>query len=337
MWRKATIGLIAAAIVSLIVAGSTSTIGSPDGGPRRAQLAAAYQPFLPRHVHPYYVLGLPFRPAERAAANNAICSLDALGFREPALARAAGRKLAFLLGGSAAFGVFASSNDATVSSHLNRLQEEYFFVNAGMPGFSSMQELARLAIEIADHAPSLVITLDGWNDLAVARDSSIQARGLPLSTPRGFPALQDQVEPRPWFGRRDDPIAEPSSPDERIAAAAAAYRKNTERMAVISRTIGAEFISVFQPVAALHRHTPARWRQSDPGLERFHADAVAEPKSFRSLDLARVFDEHLSEVPVGDGEIDATTIFVDGELLHDRGYAIIAERIAALIKVTPAP
>ena len=335
MWRTGTIGLVAAASVSVIVLGLTSRPGASSGAPessRRSQLMAAYQPFLSDYVHPYYVLGLPFRPAERAAINNSICSLDALGFREPALARANGRKLAFLLGGSVAFGVFASSNDTTISSYLNRLQDEYFFVNAGMPGFTSTQELARLAVEIADHQPSLVVVLDGWTDLALARDAAIRDRGLPLNTPRGFPALQDRVEPRPWFERRDDRMATPSAPDDRIAASVARYRRNVERMAAIAPAIGAEFISVFQPIAGLHRRTPAEWRQPDPDLTRFHAQAVAQPRSFRLLDLGRVFDEHFSEVPVTEGEIDEATIFLDAEHFHDRGNEIVAAHIGALLE-----
>ena len=328
MRHQATIGLIAVAIVSAIGMGS-----SEDS--RRSQLVAAYQPFLADYVHPYYVLGLPFRPAERAAIGNAICSLDALGFREPGPARASGKKLAFLLGGSVAFGVFAGSNDATISAYLNRLQDEYFFVNAGMPGFASTQELTRLTVEIADHAPALVVVLDGWADLEIARDPAIQARGLPMNTPRGFPALQDHVEPRPWFGSRAYPDTLLSPPDKRIAASVTTYRRNVERMGAIAHAFGAEFVSVFQPLAALHRHVPERWRQPDPGLERFHDLVVAPPRSVRSLDLARVFDEHFSAVPVSDGDIDDATVFVDGEHLHDRGNAIIAQQIAAFLKATP--
>lgn len=339
MWRKATLALIAAAIVSAIVVGSTWLVRSPASDPgrsRRSQLDEAYRPFLAAQVHPYYVLGLPFRPSARAAISNAICSLDALGFREPGPARASGRKLAFLLGGSVAFGVFASSNDTTVSSYLNQLQDEYFFVNAGMPGFASTQELARLTVEVADHAPALVIALDGLTDLALARDAAIQARGLPLNTPREFPALQDRIEPRSWFARQDDRRAAPPAPSEdRAAAAAANYRRNLERMAAIARAIGADFISVFQPVAALHRRPPNRPRQPDPMLERFHGQAVAPPRRFRSLDLARVFDQHVSAVTVGEGEIDAATIFVDAEHLHDRGNAIVAAAIGTMLKAAP--
>jgi hypothetical protein len=179
-WRQSRAGTVAILALWALAALATIAVAAEIALQKRSAylqatdqrrysvLARAYAPFMTESLHPIYMFFFPPTAAERRQIGNAVCSIDEHGFREPGLARAQGRKLAFLLGGSVAFGLFASSNDATITSHLNRLQDEYFFVNAGVPGFTSTQELVRLAVELADHQPAVVIALDGWNDLTLA-------------------------------------------------------------------------------------------------------------------------------------------------------------------------
>ena len=157
----------------------------PDGDYLRlGRLERGYKPFIVHHLHPLYLFFFPLEPADRLAIGNAVCRIDADGFREPGPRHAAGRKLAFLLGRSSAFGHFASSDATTITSYLNGMQEKYFFVNAGAPAWNSTQELFRLAYQILDYQPALVITYDGANDGAlVARETPPRGSTPPARRP----------------------------------------------------------------------------------------------------------------------------------------------------------
>ena len=109
----------------------------------------------------------------------------------------------FLLGGSTAFGYANSGNAATISEHLEqrlqkRLQQQktspnlykpdllpfdkekkqkylakpskikpgnYRVINAAVPGYTSGNELAQLALQILKYKPDLIVILDGYGDL----------------------------------------------------------------------------------------------------------------------------------------------------------------------------
>lgn len=312
---------------------------------RYSVLAKSYAPFMSESLHPQYVFFFPLAERERLAIGNAVCSIDAHGFREPGIDRANGRKLAFLVGGSVAFGLFASSNDTTITSHLNRLQQEYFFVNAGVPGFTSTQELVRLTFELADQKPALVVVLDGWNDLTLAREPAWIEQKIPAGTPEAFPALQHIVKasqspwrhllPEVWFPEislrlrsRVPDAGPPPVPVDRLSDAATRYTTNHERMAAIAQSVGARFVSVFQPLAALHQNIAADVKDKDAAAEMFH-QLVRErlPASVEAHDMGRIFDSHFPTIPVGVPEINDETVFVDNGHLYDRGNAIVAAEL----------
>lgn len=111
----------------------------------------------------------------------------------------------FLLGGSTAFGQWNSSNQATLASKLEaRLNEriaqqkrtpgkyrpatlpyykteldkalrlplrlrdgQYRVINAAVPGYTSGNELAQLALQILPYSPDAIIVLDGYADLVL--------------------------------------------------------------------------------------------------------------------------------------------------------------------------
>lgn len=114
----------------------------------------------------------------------------------------------FLLGGSAAFGQWNPSNQATVASKLEtRLNEriaqqgrspekyrpttlpfykpdlakalalppqiregQYRVINAAVPGYASGNELAQLALQILPYSPDAIIVLNGYADLLLPSD-----------------------------------------------------------------------------------------------------------------------------------------------------------------------
>lgn len=335
-------------------------------GPRQSsnrfdRLVDAYTPFLTEHLHPQYVFFFPLTAAERMSMGNQVCSLDREAFREPGPQQAGGRRLAFLLGGSTAFGLFASSNDQTIAAHLNRLQSDYFFVSAGVPGFNSTQELLRLLLEVVDHKPALVIAFDGWNDITLGTEPTWMERDLPPGTPEGFPILEEMVRSAqsPWrsltfekffpelttrfnagAGSRPDTRR---IPDRFIDMAASRYNANLERMSRISALAEARFVSVFQPLASLHRSVP-RGFATDEAITRFHQQAIAHrPGTFESHDLGAIFDEHFTSTPVMEGDLQDDTVFIDDGHLYDPGNAIVAQRLLQIIRAgapagrAPAP
>lgn len=317
------------------------------------RLRRAYLPFTIKHLHPQYLFFFPLDAAERVALGNGVCSLDADGFREPGPASAAGRKLAVLLGGSAAFGHFASSNDTTITSYLNRLQDEYFFVNAGVPSWNSSQELMRMAFQIADLHPSLVIAFDGLNDAALM-DLGVEAgRHYPAGTPESFDELETLIDEarRPWSrvtwprlfpeitnriekytAAADDGPGAPMDP-VLVAAAARRYAGNLAAMAALSRDAGARFIAVFQPVAGLHHHlTPPADASTVLDVAAFRDAAIAAlPSGVALQDFSSILDADFASVPIADPDLRDDTLFVDDAHLTDRGNAAVARHLLALI------
>lgn len=142
---------------------------------------------------------------------SAFWQIDANGFRESEpvpLAKPDGELRVFVLGGSAAFGHWAASNDATIAAHLERLLAERlarqqeapdefqpqvlsFFVpeqqgelartprlagnsvrvvNAAVPGYASGNQLAQLALQVLPYQPDAIVVVHGFRDLTLPGD-----------------------------------------------------------------------------------------------------------------------------------------------------------------------
>ena len=328
---------------------------------RRANLNRAYAPFNVQHLNPQYLFFFPLDPAERVALGNDICSVDSAGFREPGPAHAAGRKLAFFLGGSAAFGHYASSNRTTITSYLNGMQDEFFFVNAGVPSWNSTQELFRLAFEILDYHPALVVAYDGANDVALIKPANSRTKtGYPAGTPESFEALENLVDDILADAARPAPVSllstllpelterlrrfrqlpeaqEPVAalPKSVLDAAVSRYLRNQTRMHDLAVAAGARFISIFQPIAGLHRAVDPRFDPHDflPTAVRFHRSVVDQwPRSLEFHDFGNVFDQHFTSVPVAIDDISDETVFVDQVHLYDPGNEIIAMHVLQSVR-----
>ena len=328
------------------------------------RLDRAYDPSGVQHLHPQYLFFFPLDPRERIAISNEICSIDADGFRSPGPAYAGGRQLAFLLGGSAAFGFYASSDTTTIAGYLNRVQDQYFFVSAGVPSWNSTQEMFRLAFQILEYHPALVMTYDGANDAAILDGYSETGRSYPVGTPEYFDTLSALVDDRGLGdlgrdGRRllEDLFPElagridarfgrvqvvggastlPRLPEITLQAGAARYVSNLARMRDMTTAAGARFIAVFQPVARLHRHFESKRpfeEDDDAVINRFHAAVMAKyARDFEFHDLGNVFDEYFATVPVKDLDITDETVFVDEVHLYDPGNEIVARHLAGLLR-----
>src|SRR4051812_4594371 len=105
LWLTAIGAIGAVGLEFLLRARSHWDANTEDSlGPVFNRLDQAYAQASVEHLHPQYFSFFPFDPHERIAISNETCSLDADGFRGPGPAHAGGRRLAFLLGGSTAFG-----------------------------------------------------------------------------------------------------------------------------------------------------------------------------------------------------------------------------------------
>lgn len=142
-------------------------------------LKAAYDPFAVQHLHPWYLFSLPTTAAERSAISNYVVHLTPDGFRGVGPRNCGGRRLGFLIGGSTAFGHFASSDRSTIAAYLTAKQDTYCFVNAGVPAWNSQQELHRVVDELLAYHPSAIVALDGWNDAVLALEYTRAGRDYP--------------------------------------------------------------------------------------------------------------------------------------------------------------
>jgi lysophospholipase L1-like esterase len=341
--------------------------------PVYTRLFDAYKPFAVQHINPFYLFFFPFDTGRRLAMNNDVCSVDADGFRGDGPSRANGRKLAFVLGGSAAFGHFSTSDTTTIPGQLNRLQDEYLFVNAGVPSWNSYQELGRLANQILDHSPDLVIVYDGGNDAALAYDYWQMGLDYPAGTPesfeklyalvgdirgarprlprkplyeRFFPRLTTSVRFR-VFGERPSPTPKLASratvtpPSNVIQASARRYLANLRHMQAMTQASGGRFIAVLQPFGNLHDSAPQHRKSHPitPFLRGFRDQVFSTPTGLREhLDFSTLLNS-LGVRAVWRGrpdhpDLDDDVIFIDGLHLSDRGNQYVAARIVEYLQQT---
>jgi lysophospholipase L1-like esterase len=153
-----------------------------------------YHSFHIQHLNPFYFFSLPFEEKVLARINNSVVSVTPEGFRGQGPEQKGSRKLAFVLGGSAAFGDGASSDQTTISGYLNRLQPVYHFVNAGVPSWNSTQEFYRVAMQLLQYQPEIIVVYDGYNDVSIDHGYRRDKMPFPPGTPESFDQLARWVD-----------------------------------------------------------------------------------------------------------------------------------------------
>lgn len=284
------------------------------------------------------------------------------------------RKLAFFLGGSAAFGHFASSDSTTITGYLNASQNEYHFVNAGVPSWNSYQELCRLENQILDYRPELVIAYDGGNDYALLEHFWRRGLDYPAGTPESFdelfalvgdiragyvhvprkpiweglfPRVSNGIQrrlfpkPRGKSGESSNPITEPL-PDSLISAGVRRYLSNLFCMQAISEASGGRFIGVFQPVGEFHSNAPECKKNRHPQFMEFKRSVLEKATTLHEyLDFSTIFESYPGKAPwLGEGihqDLGDEVIFVDSFHLYDRGNRIVAQEIQIYLKNHDCP
>jgi hypothetical protein len=292
-------------------------------------------------------------------------TLDSAGFRGPGPEFAGDRELAFLIGGSTAFS-YSSSDSTTITGYLNRLQNRYFFVNAGVPSWNSTQELFRLAYQILSYDPDLIVAFDGANDMAILVQQNEEGLNYPPGTPesfhqlqeligdiragspkddgdglvrRFFPRLTASIEARLADEERSGPI-----PQQRIVQTAEKYIENSSLMEALTESRGGRFVSIFQPIIWLHDNGPEdeadfRYRGA---YRKYHERVFADTTvRFERHDFSNMFDQYFEEIPYldseGDSDLTDTMVFVDPVHVFDRGSRMIAEQIIEQVLAVSGP
>jgi hypothetical protein len=92
-------------------------------------------------------------------------NINSRGLRAAEGAEQDSRPKIIFLGGSAAFGNGAETDQDTIPAILQQSIKSHRVLNAGVIGFQSGQELAYLVTQIIDYQPAIVVAYDGWNDV----------------------------------------------------------------------------------------------------------------------------------------------------------------------------
>jgi hypothetical protein len=357
--------LIATVWLGLLVVASEIALSwahrEPDDSRHWTQLRKLYQPFRTQHINPLYLFFFAWDLEERERANSAVVHVGPEGFRGPGPEAAGTRSVAFVLGGSAAFGYMASSDDTTLAGYLNQIQDQYWFVNAGVNSWTSTQELARLAHQLLAYEPALVLAWDGYNDSHVPVDYFEEGLLYPPGTPESFDDLYALVgdirggETRgkplyekyfPQLTRQarkalEDKGPDPRAPDAILEGAADLYLYNLGVMQTLVEARGGRFAAFIQPNAHLHRNVPARFKKDEDSHARFRRRVLEQaPAELPLRDFSDLFDTYFDPVPFFDKksaeDIGDQTIFLDQVHLYDTGNRIAAEAVwASLVDEAP--
>lgn len=153
-----------------------------------------YKNFSKQHLHPFYYFFFPQEKSVIKEINNETVSITENGFRgfDPILKK--GQRLAFLIGGSTAFGWGSKSDSTTITGYLNIKQKDFLFINAGVPSWNSTQEFYRLSQQLLDYNPSLIITLNGANDGAISYKYKLLNKNYPPGTVESFHYMSEKID-----------------------------------------------------------------------------------------------------------------------------------------------
>lgn len=209
-------------------------------------------------------------------------NINAAGFRGDEGAGQDSRPRIVFLGGSAAFGQGAETDSDTIPAILQQSINSHRFMNAGVIGFLSGQELTYLVTEVIDYQPAIVVAYDGWNDvfdgaLSPTRDTNrlgfnnsffrmedelaqnyrtqisvsaslsrfLQASGEKSLVLRRFSRAISSRQQQNTIRTIGD-LPEPQQ-QELLARMVNTYVRNVRKMALFSQASGAKFLLVFQP------------------------------------------------------------------------------------------
>ena len=289
----------------------------------------------------------PYKPAPflghvaRPYSGDAL-HINALGFRDERtsyLDKPERTVRIFVTGGSAAYGLGASSEAQTLSSVLERILNEeaskttgyrYEVVNTGFPAWSTTQEKILIQQRLVDLHPDIVIMFSGSNDVIW----SLRGRDI-----RSFYTQMDQNfitlfnEAHKASGHPEWAIDFPHSEQPvECGKLALVTARNVEEVASATARVDARVIFALQPnilsttkrlskyeQSVLRPHNKPYWNSCYEALREELGRITAS--NYQLLDLSRSF-----------GAMDDNTeLFIDSYHFVDAGHRLIAQALAEQI------
>jgi lysophospholipase L1-like esterase len=304
------------------------------------KLCSDYQSII-EYVAPYKFWG----PNQHTQTVN----INSDGFRGQEIIKSNndGKYRIMILGGSTAYGVYASSDSTTISGYLQSFFTKNGYdvevINAGVNGANSLDETFIVKNKIIDYEPDMIIAYDGWNDLWSPIKPDIQKISLYdiLSNKFTFVSSYTKIDELHFFlnrvitkniyGDRGSPSESVNHQDSPIKASL--WEKRWSEICLQRQENDFLVVIILQPLLGSGNKTLTSWEDTNKhSLE--HQSIIPSYSLMKSslqnmhqicdltIDLTNVFDERNE------------TIFIDNGHVGDLGNSIIAEKIYE--KILPA-
>lgn len=218
-----------------------------------------------------------------------------------------------MTGGSVAFN--ARTNEQTIVAELakilkQRTGREVEYINASIVSGNSSQELAVVAHELVGLQVDILISFDGYND--IANLLRVQGRvGWPASEATGYYPKIEAI-PNPTAAQLDELVGN--------------YLKNIQGMAALSRGFGMKYLAIVHPYAA--------FSSSDFNLNK----AKDNPYTYYYWHINQVLQEWDKQHKLDAGYLPLLDFFEhrkqhfqDETHLTDEAHIIVAEHIADIL------
>ncbi|MEM1247639.1 MAG: SGNH/GDSL hydrolase family protein [Acidobacteriota bacterium] len=264
--------------------------------------------------HPF--LNVAPRASSSVALGERSASFNELGYRGPDRPGPTQRPRILVAGGSAAFDLLASNDQASwpmlLEQRLKELGFEAEVWNAGFPGWTSLENVISLAVRDRDLQPKIALLFQGVNDIQPASlrpfDKEYVDHAAILRGALGFdtapPSLLHRSILLAYFRPRLPPeeysLARSIAPEAKQV-----FRRNVRSWVALARDSGATPVLVAQPM---------RVREDARAFDRNYLESwlrIEEAGAFRALDQ---LNETLREVA---SEHDGT-LYVDATVILDR-------------------
>ncbi len=254
--------------------------------------------------------------------------LDQYGFRREPLNE--GQPKAFVLGGSAAFGHSLVGNQSVFTAHLNELDNRYQYINTGVVGFNSNQELSLMIHRLDDFEPKLYVLFDGWNDLfghwRNYRDSS------QIGWHSTFYKMLDHLAAKGGVEQiREQKKDMGKDYYEKVNQH---YTGNLDKMNAFAHSRGAELLVVFQPELGSKKYHSEKEKEM---LEKWNRSTQYLDRQFSALYLQMISQaedfcqqkgiECLNCNTLPEFQDSSETLYLDPVHLNQKAHLILAEVI----------
>ncbi len=333
-----TLGLFVFLEVAVRVKNRMGAAAAGPAGPGGAQMTdeRAFDP------HPYLVV------YSRPNARRPTLSTNSEGFRgtkEYSFHKKTGMKRVFVIGGSAAFGMNATKDEATIAGELEKrlnageTEPKYEVINAACLGFNSHQDMILMGLEIMHRDPDLIISFAGGTDLNTSMN--------PKWT-RNYHELVEEAaaeQNHPWH-RHSQAVQflKGLIPLPVKSAGVGVFHEeapqnlveNIRSMAGMASAGGVKFLSVLQPSLAVSTKqvTPKEQERYQKAKGRGQLPTNYEALIRRLYSSTQTAAKGLS-LPKGTAFLDGTDLFAGSDIdafsdafhLTDEGYRVAAQNI----------